>query len=167
MPKTPEKKDQGPDKLPDFKKILVAVDGSKNAERAAEIAAELAKKFDSELIVLHVALGPPYSYSAMFPTLIPPPQDAYDQYMAHAREVEKACVDRAVSLAEERGVKARGMVESGVSSVVEAITTHAGDLNTDLLVVGTRGLGGFKKLLLGSVSSGVVAHANCPVLVVR
>ena len=67
MPKTPEKENQGPDNLPDFKKILVAVDGSKNAERATEIAAGLAKKFDSELIVLHVVLGPPYSYSAMFP----------------------------------------------------------------------------------------------------
>ncbi len=150
-----------------FKRILVAVDGSKNAEKAVEVAAELAKRFDAELIVLHVVLGPPYSYSAMFPTLIPAPQDAYDQYMAHAREVEKACVDRAVSIAEERGAKANGMVESGVASVVEAITTQAEDLKADLLVVGTRGLGGFKKLLVGRVSSGVVTHANCPVLVVR
>ncbi len=131
------------------------------------MAAVLAEKFDSELIVCHVVLGPPYSYSAMLPATTPIPQEVYDQYMAHSREIEKAYVDGAVSLAEKKGIKARGMVESGVSSVVEAITTQAEDLKANLLVVGTRGLGGFKKLIIGSVSSGVLALANCPVLVVR
>jgi len=51
--------------------------------------------------------------------------------------------------------------------VVETIINHAAKEDVDLIIVGTRGLGGFKKMLIGSVSSGVISHANCPVLVVR
>jgi len=51
--------------------------------------------------------------------------------------------------------------------VVETIINHAAKEHVDLIIVGTRGLGGFKKMLIGSVSSGVISHANCPVLVVR
>ncbi len=127
----------------------------------------MALRYGAELFVLHVVSGPAYSFSGMFPTVSPPPQRVYDQYERHLKEVAKGYVDRAVAVSEKRGVKATGEVEAGVSSVVEAITTHAEDVKVDLLVVGTRGLGSFKKLLIGSVSSGVVAHAKCPVLVVR
>lgn len=58
------------------------------------------------------------------------------------------------------------MVE-GATSVVQAITEKALEKGVDLIVVGTRGLGVFKRLLLGSVSKGVVSHAHCSVLVVR
>jgi len=51
--------------------------------------------------------------------------------------------------------------------VVETIISHAAKEDVDLIVVGTRGLGGFKKMLMGSVSSGIISHADCPVLVVR
>jgi nucleotide-binding universal stress UspA family protein len=56
-------------------------------------------------------------------------------------------------------------VESG--SVVEAIVEYATEEKAQLIVMGTRGMTGFKKMLLGSVSNGVVNHAPCAVLVVR
>ena len=49
----------------------------------------------------------------------------------------------------------------------EVILNYAKEKGVDLIVMGTRGLGGFKKLLLGSVSNGVVSHAPCSVLIVR
>jgi len=52
-------------------------------------------------------------------------------------------------------------------SIVGAIVEYAERENIDLLVIGSRGLTGFKKLLVGSVASGVVTYAHCPVLVVK
>jgi nucleotide-binding universal stress UspA family protein len=76
-------------------------------------------------------------------------------------------VDEAVRLAEMEGVKAIGVIRDNVFSVVEAIVKLAEERNTDLIVIGTRGLTGFRKLLVGSVSSGVIAHAHCSVFIVR
>jgi nucleotide-binding universal stress UspA family protein len=53
------------------------------------------------------------------------------------------------------------------TSIVGAIVDYAERENIDLIVIGSRGLSGFKKLLLGSVASGVVTYANCPVMVVK
>ena len=52
-------------------------------------------------------------------------------------------------------------------SVVSAILEYADKRDTDLIIIGTRGIAGFKRMLLGSVASGVVTYAHCPVLVVR
>jgi nucleotide-binding universal stress UspA family protein len=64
-------------------------------------------------------------------------------------------------------VNVKTELPEGVSSVVETIINNADKEGADLIVVGTRGLDGFKKLLIGSVSSGVISHASCPVLIVR
>ena len=61
----------------------------------------------------------------------------------------------------------RGEIIENVPSVVQAITDYASEWKVDLIVLGTRGLSGFRKLLLGSVSNGVLSHASCSVLVVR
>ncbi len=150
-----------------FKRILVAVDGSENAERAAKAAVELAQKFGSELIVLHVIARPSYTYVPMFPSVTPPPAKVYDEYYALSKRAAEGCVSRAVSLADGLSLRVRGDVQEGRFSVVEGITEYADNEKVDLIVVGTRGLGGFTKLVIGSVSSGVVTHAHCPVLVVR
>src|SRR5437899_2234540 len=157
---------------PVFKKILLALDGSESSQRAAQAALELAEKLKAELIVLH-AISPPTSYyhsTIASPTgmsLPAPSQHEIDAYYAYARKVALSVVGDTKSKAERHGIVVKTEIPEAVSSVVETIINHAVKENVDLIVVGTRGLGGFKKMLLGSVSSGTVSHAHCPVLVVR
>jgi nucleotide-binding universal stress UspA family protein len=68
---------------------------------------------------------------------------------------------------EKEGVQTEIKVIGGPSPVSSSIVNYAENENVDLIVVGTRGRSGFKRLLLGSVASGVVTYAHCPVLVVK
>ena len=160
------------DSTPLFKNILVAVDGSESSKRAAHVALGLAEKLRAQLIVLH-AISPPTSYyRSNFPVPVgmappPPSQKEIDTYYAYARRVALGIVGDTVSEAKKVGTNVKTEVPAGVSSAVETIINHAAKEHVDLIIVGTRGLGGFKKMLIGSVSSGVISHANCPVLVVR
>ena len=142
-----------------FRRILVAADGSENSKKAAEVAVNLAKRCEAELTVVHVIARPTYPIAGTEGI------DGSD-YFAAARNESKEWIDSAVRLAESNGVKAFGKVlESG--SIVKAILDYAAKDKVDLIVLGTRGLSDFKRLLIGSVSSGVVNHSECSVLVVR
>jgi nucleotide-binding universal stress UspA family protein len=147
-----------------FKRILVAVDGSENSFSAAKVAINLARKHEAELIIVNALYTPAYwvSYS---PAGIPP------MYMTELREHEEKEANQLVAkikdMASEEGLNAHTEIIKDVTSVVEAITIYALDQKADLIVIGTRGLSGFKKLLIGSVSSGVATHAPCSVLIVR
>lgn len=148
-----------------FGRILTAVDGSKKAARAAKVAIKLAERNSAELIVIGVVQRPSYLFGAVSGAPVPP-IDSADYYNHATKQAEKS-VNEIVSLAKGRGVVAKGRVLKGTASVVQTITDYAKDEESDLIVIGTRGLGGFDRLLLGSVSSGVVTHAPCSVLVVR
>ena len=149
-----------------FQKILVAVDGSEGSRKASEVAVELAEKFGAQLYALHAFRGYP-EYMSMFPTAPSPSGEAIQEYEAYAKKAALEVVRRTVSLAEKRRVKVRPHTMETIGSAVQAITEYATAEKVDLIVMGTRGLGGFKKMMLGSVSSGVVTHASCDVLVVR
>src|SRR6266699_3837151 len=144
-----------------FNKLLVALDGSESSQRAAQAALELAEKLKTDLIVLH-AIASPTGMS-----LPAPSQHEIDAYYAYARKAAMGIVGETESKAKKQGIHVKTEIPEAVSSVVETIINHATKENVDLIIVGTRGLGGFKKMLLGSVSSGIVSHAHCPVLVVR
>jgi nucleotide-binding universal stress UspA family protein len=149
-----------------FQRILVAVDGSKGSARASEVAVDLADRFDAQLFVLNVFRGYP-EYMTLFPSAPSPSGEAIQAYESYARKAALEVVGRTLSLAEKKGVKAKPQTSETVGSAVQAITDYAASEKIDLIVMGTRGMGGFKKILLGSVSSGVVTHAQCAVLVVR
>ena len=155
-----------------FKKILVALDGSESSQKAAQAALELAEKLKADLILLH-AITPPTTYyhstiaSPAGMSLPAPSQHEIDAYYAYAKKVATSIVGEVEFKGKKLGIHVKAEIPEAVSSVVETILNHAAKENVDLIVVGTRGLGGFKKLLLGSVSNGVVSHAHCPVLVVR
>ena len=145
-----------------FKKIVVAYDGSKDSIKAVQVACSMALKFGSTVAVVHVYRSPSTVYAPGPGMPIP---DFTDLESA-AEEGGRATLAKGLEVASKAGVKAKGeLMES--PSTVEAVVTFASQERADLLVVGTRGMTGFKKLLVGSVSSGVVGHASCPVLVVR
>ncbi len=150
-----------------FRRILVAVDGSENSKRAARIAIELAVKFGAKLDVLHVVPRLTYESTPMSLTRAAVPPTGYGQVYAEAHKEAEKYVGDIVSEAHAGGIVARGDVLENRASIVETIVGYSKSEEADLIVTGTRGQGGFKKLLIGSVSSGVVAHAECPVLIVR
>ncbi len=145
-----------------FGRIVVAFDGSKDATKAVRLAASLSKKFGADLLVVHVFASPTVAMSAA--SGMPGPD--YREMEDAAREAGSKVLDQGVQLASDAGVKAKGdLLEA--PSVVEAIVNYAETQRADLIVVGTRGMTGFKKLILGSVSAGLISHAHCPVLVAR
>ena len=158
-----------------FKNVLVPTDGSPNSKRAIRIAAGIAKKYGARLFVIHVIVTPVYhlymretpSLSGYLPTenrkTSTPFVGDYMDFEAEARKM----VNEGILLAKIHGVKATGQVIRHVPSIVEAITDFAVKKRVDLIVIGTRGFTGFKRLLLGSAASGIVSHAHCEVLVVR
>jgi nucleotide-binding universal stress UspA family protein len=144
---------------PDFKRITVAVDGSAHASEALDVAIDLARRYGSELSLLAVAplqAIPVAPYEPMVPAAIPPSDVPRFQKI----------VEEGVKRAEAAGVTAvTGVCDEGV--VTDEILAHLEEHPADLLVIGSRGLSTAKRLLLGSVSTAMVNHAPCPVLVVR
>ena len=121
--------------------------------------ASLAKQNGSELLVVHVVSEAiPAQYS---PIGINTPAADYTDYFKTIEQEGMKLVNQVVQNAKGDGINARGEVLRTISSTVESIVEVSDKEHVDLIVVGTRGLGGFKKLLLGSVSSGVVSHASC------
>jgi nucleotide-binding universal stress UspA family protein len=76
-------------------------------------------------------------------------------------------VDKVKQKASEKNVKVKTDVVIGISSVVKEIIKYAEKNRIDMIIIGSRGLSGIKKMLLGSVASGVVTYAHCPVLVAK
>jgi len=156
------KPEQWPGKSsPQFKRILVAVDGSENSERAAGVAVDMAERFGSELVVLHVVPKVSHAFVPVRSTLL------FREYYSEEEKAAMRYIDKVISRTKSKGVVAKSVVLVSAPSVAEKIVSYAARKGFDLIVIGTRGLEGFRKLLIGSVSSGVIAHAHCPVLVVR
>ena len=146
---------------------MAPIDGSKNALAALQVAVTLAKDYDSELIIVRVLPVQPSSALLSVAAASNVPSVGLQQAYEDEEKNAKRMLDDRVQFAKRYGVKASGLILSRQTSVVQAIIISAADQKVDLIVIGTRGLGGFKRLLLGSVSTGVVTHAHCPVLVVR
>jgi len=145
-----------------FGKIIVAFDGSKDSANAVRMGCSLGSEYKSEVTVVHVYSSPAVGFSSASGMPIPDYRDLEEA----KKDTAKGVLSRGLQLASAEGIKARGeLIEA--SSVVEALVEFATNEKADLIVAGTRGMTGFKKLILGSVSSGLVNHAPCPVLIVR
>ncbi|MGO9560268.1 MAG: universal stress protein [Acidimicrobiales bacterium] len=135
-------------------RIVVGVDGSPQAATALEFAIDEARLRGAEL---HVT----YAYPAMAsPITGGTAHDYYAQVEARAKEVLEAAAAAAPST---EGIEVEWLAVPGNPA---EILIEASRVST-LLVVGSRGLGGFMGLVMGSVSSQCVHHSHCPVLVVR
>ena len=140
----------------------MAVDASENSARAARTALGLAKKLKAELIILHVVLTPRDTFAK-----ISSPTVALAEYRSLAQVEGQRILDQIAKFAENAGVVATTRLLEYSYSVVQSIVEEAANEKVDLIVVRKRGLSKFKQLVVGSVSAGVVSHANCAVLVVK
>ncbi len=154
----------GSSTLKGFRRILVAVDGSENSRKAAGLAIDITKRFSAALFVLHVI---PNSVPLEIILSNPESPERLKELVDLAKKNGEKLIQDIVSEAQKREVKARGEIVENVPSVVKTVSEYAAEWKIDVITVGSRGLGGFKRMLLGSVSSGLVTHAPCSVLVVR
>ena len=139
-------------------KILLAYDGSSHADKALQRAAMIAEKSGAEVTVISVAPD------LCLPTTELSEGDCENVISAFAREAE-GTLKKAGELLSAKGVAAKLMSVSGESAdkIVEAAET----LGADMIVVGSRGRQGAKRLFLGSVSGKVAELARCDVLIVK
>jgi nucleotide-binding universal stress UspA family protein len=149
-------------------KILIAIDGSDKSVEASQYAVSLAKKNRAKLLALNIINTQPWFYSST-PYGWATPEKMED---VHKRDREEAQIwlDRIKEDATDNGVEVDArvlLVPTTQSSTAGAIVTYAEENDVDVIVVGTRGRSGLKKVLLGSVASGVVTYSHCPVLVIK
>src|SRR5215211_7665592 len=147
------------------RKILLATDGSQEAVRAAQSAARIADEIGSELHIVYVR-----------PSSVPlhPGHFVGPEVEEHWLQREQELLEREAQLLLDTQVEE---IEAAGSSVAqthlrvgkpdEEIVALGEELGAGLIVIGSRGRGGIRRALMGSVSDSAVHHAHCPVLVVR
>lgn len=134
-------------------KILVAIDGSKNADKAFEYACDLAKKTGASLLILHI-----------FEELGTVGYSIDKEIERDNREMLQKYQSRAKKLLMQTYVD---VIEAKANDVAEGILQIADKKNIDTIVVGSRGISEAKEFLLGSVSYKVSHYAKRPVIIVR
>ena len=137
-------------------RVVIATDGSDCSKQALYKGMDLASTLHAETIVLNV-------FQEMSRYAEVPLEDMDPE--VYAPRVAERVQQQAEAVAKQLGTQYRFQQESG--HPVQAIVNFAQREGAELIVVGSRGLGGFQRLLLGSVSTGILHHAHCSVMVVR
>ena len=138
-------------------RILVATDGSREAQLALTTAADLANSTDSELHVLHVG---------ELPLVYHPERHAYrTQYEEQEKEAQQILEAEVERIDGAGTTVAQAHLRMGRAD--EEIVELAQSIDAGLIVMGSRGQGRLRRALVGSVSESVVRHAHCPVTIVR
>ena len=140
-----------------FNRILVAIDGSKMSEKALKSAIDIAKERYSKIEVIHVEKKLAITEEMPYTTV----DNIYSQQRKEAEDL----LNQAVSLAENEGIKIETQCVIGEPYI--QIIKRAEERNCQLIVIGSRGLGNIKGLMLGSVSQKVSQLAHCPVLIIK
>jgi len=139
-----------------FTKILVAIDGSKESMDAADYAIDVAKQYNASLIIVHILPQEiRYTYNV----------DILDPDIPATATPLKGIVELSRHEVEEKWFSK--IREKAKENNVVEIVGYAESENVNLIIIGTRGRSGLKRMFLGSVASGVVTYAHCPVLVVK
>jgi nucleotide-binding universal stress UspA family protein len=160
-----------------FKKILVPLDGSRLSSRSLPYAIELARRFGSEILLMRVVLPPPIRVGAAAVAAPPPMLPAGDPLVAQADSGQSEIVqERSTRQArrylngQRRDLEAldiNASIRVEVGEPTESIISTCDEEEIDLVVMATRGRGGLKRAVLGSVTDKVVREPGTPVLVIR
>ena len=146
-----------------LRRILVPLDGSEWSFRAARYAIKIAMMAKAEIVSVHAVVSlPTTAYANVHAGALVP------RYIEEAKKEAQKWFDEIDAIAKKAAVvRLSTEIILDVFSAVDALITYAERNNLDLIVIGTKGRTGLKKFVLGSVASGVISHAKCPVLVVR
>lgn len=137
-----------------IERIMIGVDGSEDSRAALDWAAGLARQLDAEIVAVH-AVG-------LLEHLAPP--DGPTPGAPHRDQVQHVFEERWCAPLDAAGVRSRRLTADGPPAMV--LLRVAADEDVDLIVVGSRGVGGFPELQLGSTSAQLVQHAPVPVTVI-
>ncbi|HKJ82975.1 MAG TPA: universal stress protein [Mariprofundaceae bacterium] len=147
--------------MSDYKHILVPTDFSEPANQAVQTAAELARRFDAELHILHV-MAPHMHYVETPEMMLPPLEDFTEEMRATSqRKLDELVTDAGT------GIEVHAYLEESAEHAADVIVKFAGKLVADLIVVGSHGHTGLLHVLLGSTAERVVRESHCPVLVTK
>ncbi|NOJ27741.1 MAG: universal stress protein [Nitrososphaera sp.] len=143
-----------------IKKILVPIDGSDFSIESVGYAVKLAKMAGAEILAIHAVVSLPYTEHKSGGAFV-------TTYLEEAKRHAEQWFGQVKEMATKDGVQVSSETLFDTVSVADVIVNYANSHNVDLIVIGTRGRTGIKRVLLGSVANGVVSHASCPVLVVK
>lgn len=144
-----------------FESIIVGTDGSQTAAKAVAQAADIAEKFGSKLFV--VSAFQPVSGNRLQREKRAAPEDV--EWAINPHEDVDAMLQEMVEPIKGRGVDVEGLARVG--DAADAILDVAEEQNSDLIIVGNKGMTGAKRFLLGSVPNKISHHAPCSVLIIR
>lgn len=145
-----------------IKKILVPIDASDCSTAAANYAVGLAKVCNASIILIHVVERHPYRSLPYYLTA-----GANRVLEKEIKKVAEVWFAKIEENARKQNVRVRHDLLLRRRSVIESMVSYAEDNRIDLIVMGTMGATGLKRLLVGSVAKGVIEHARCPVLLIR
>ena len=138
-----------------FSQILVAFDNSVHAHKSLKMGFEFAKKNNSHLHVVTVVHLPDYAGTI----------DEVDETMREKKNLYEEIMGKVVAEAEKQGIKITSKILYG--HIGQTLIKYEKEHEIDIIITGSHGKSPAAKLLLGSVSSYILKHANCPVLIVR
>ena len=148
-------------------KILVCVDGSEKSLVAADYSISIAQNSRAQLVILNVIETEPWLYGEKAYEWGSP--EKVDEAYANKKVEIQKILDQIKKNAEALGIQSNSeiLLAPRTQGAVKAILEYVEQQQIDVLVVGTRGNTGIKKMLLGSVANGLLTLANCPVMVIK
>jgi nucleotide-binding universal stress UspA family protein len=144
--------------LSKISKILVCVDGSKESIAAVHYSIALAKKYDAQLIALSVIHFPLITDGSFWTA------ETIKEWREETRSGALKWFNSILEDAKKYGIKLNTRLLESSGPVEHDIVDYAEKDKVDLIIMGTKGRSGLKKMLLGSVALGVVTYAHCPLL---
>ena len=143
-----------------FSKILVAIDGSEMSMKAAEYGIAMAKKDNAKLVTISIIYTPASTFTYT-------KQAWFDEFLKKAKDESEKWFDKIKKNAADTGVQVKAETVEELYSIPAAIVKYAENENADLIIMGSTGKTGFKRLLLGSVANDVVIHSPIPVMIIK